>query len=197
MLRVELLDCILFSNDFRFHFWGFLSERVVFKRKISLPFTIATLWVVFASVTIWKARSHHLPAGLPARPILELTSQTIDLGVLSGEQRVDVPFRFSNSGGHRIQIHEVDQQSGCGETIRRSMTLGPRDSRDWIVSFEPGFAVGYTESITRFITSDPALPRFKLKVVANIKPTVSRLDCSLSGQEVASVLNNNFQTAAQ
>lgn len=169
----------------------------MFKRKINLPLTIAILVVVFFGVTVWKARSNRLPAGLPAKPILEVANQTIDLGFFPVGKRVDVSFPIANSGGKRIQIHEVDRDCGCGETIRRSMTLAPGTRSDWIVSFDPAFAVGHMERTTCFITSDPALPRFELKVIANVKPPSSMIEASEFDQEVASVLVDDLQTSTQ
>ena len=99
-----------------------------------------------------------------------------------------ISFALANTGGKRIQIHEVDRECGCGETIRRSMTLGPRSSGAWIVSFDPAFAVGHTENTTSFIASDPDLPRFELRVIANVKQPNQRLGCSVSDQKVASEL---------
>ena len=98
---------------------SFHSERELFKRKINLPFAIGILVFVFFGVTMRKARSQRMPSGLVAKPILEVASQTIDLGVLPVGKRVDVSFALANTGGKRIQIHEVDRECGCGETIRR------------------------------------------------------------------------------
>ena len=155
-----------------------------------------------------EARSQRLPSGLTAKPILEVANQTIDLGVLPVGKRVDISFALANTGGKGIQIHEVDRECGCGETIRRVMTLGPRSSGAWIVSFDPAFAVGHTENVTSFITSDPALPRFELRVIANVKQPNQRLGFSVSDQKVASellrscfgvasVLVDDLQTATQ
>ncbi len=98
---------------------SFHSDRELFKRKINLPFAIGILVAVFFGVTMRKARSQRLPSGLAAKPILEVASQTIDLGVLPVGKRVDVSFALANTGGKRIQIHEVHRECGCGETIRR------------------------------------------------------------------------------
>ena len=77
------------------------------------------------------------------------------------------------------------------------MTLGPRSSNAWIVSFDPAFAVGYAENTTSFIASDPALPRLELSVIANVKQPNQRLGSSVPDQSVASVLVGDLQTATQ
>ncbi len=71
------------------------------------------------------------------------------------------------------------------------MTLGPRSSSAGIVSFDPAFAVGHTENTTSFIASDPALPRFELSVMANVRQPSQRLGSSVPDHKIASELLRN------
>lgn len=81
-----------------------------------------------------------------------------------------IRFPIANEGTRRLIVTELGAAC-CGTTAAdRPIVLAPGESTELVVAVETVRYFGRLEHTARYLTNDPRLPRFTLKVTGDVRP---------------------------
>jgi len=99
---------------------------------------------------------------------LHVSEPVRDLGHTSFENTLEEVFLIHNHGNRRLVVNELDQQCDCEDRVIRTVLISPGETARVVLTIDPRFASGPTETVAIFTTNDPVQPRFSLSVSAHV-----------------------------
>lgn len=108
-------------------------------------------------------------------PILRLSKRTIDFGRIDQHMQVHEDIMLRNEGDAPLRILEINSDCGCSAAMPSDSIIMPGASTKLAISFSSRNYKGDQKKTITLHTTDPAEPKAKIKILANVHPVV-RLD---------------------
>ena len=98
-----------------------------------------------------------------------------DFGKIGGDTKVSHRFKVSNQGDANLNISRLNPSCGCTSTVLGKWTLGPGESTEIEVTFNPAGFRGLSRKSIQVVSDDPKSPTqtltFEAEVVREIMPS--------------------------
>ena len=102
-------------------------------------------------------------------PVTVIKATTVDLGVIESGKIVRARFRVTNAGRHRLVVNEVGRSCDCVSGGLQNVVVLPGHSVELVPVLETHTLSGPVQLEVHYTTSDPALPRLTLTVLADVR----------------------------
>lgn len=104
-----------------------------------------------------------------ASPVAVVKATTVDLGVIQSGKIVRARFRVTNAGRRRLVVNEVGRSCDCVSGGLQNVVVLPGHSVELVPVLETHTLSGPVQLEVHYTTSDPAMPRLTLTVLADVR----------------------------
>ena len=144
-------------------------RRKRLKNAVLLPAAVAGLLLALCLFSQWVSAWPGSDNAAAATPRLILPYTHRDLGTVPHGAILRAAFPVENAGTRRLILVE-EVEGCCGQSVDpRSVIVAPGDSNDVTVEVDTARWHGSMQHSTHYRTNDPRLPRFTLRVTANVE----------------------------
>ncbi len=143
--------------------------------RVLAPILAATVVVLplglWLANTAWGVRFQG-DSILSDAPVALLPSSDRDVGTITQGAVLRIAFPIANAGTRRLIVTEA-AATCCGRPANDGqIVLAPGESTNLNVSIETIRWCGQLDHAVRYLTNDPRLPQFTLKVTGDVRPAV-------------------------
>lgn len=128
------------------------------------------LAITIAAILSWVKCCHwNLNGGEISAPHLVLSTDTVDVGNVPGDNLAWARIDVQNSGQQRLIIHQQTGQCGaCDDTVAAYLIVPPDTRTHLSISIQDGLRAGRFSRTVLFHTNDPRQPMFTVKITGNV-----------------------------